>query len=126
MDDKLMQAIETIICAAMMQRSGARAGTFMILTADTKYLGVTCLNIARAVLAAKEYCKEKGYNEKAIDVLYKQVISGKMYVAKFPDVSADGLKNDLDTRPIPVLAVDADYSVTEFAGGWEFLKSERY
>ena len=40
MDDKLMQAIETIICAAMMQRSGARAiGTFMILTADTKYLG---------------------------------------------------------------------------------------
>lgn len=40
MDDKLMQAIETIVCAAMMQRSGARAiGTFMILTADTKYLG---------------------------------------------------------------------------------------
>ena len=35
MDDKLMQAIEAIICAAMMQRSG----TFMILTADTKYLG---------------------------------------------------------------------------------------
>lgn len=69
---------------------------------------------------------KKGYNEKAIDALYKQVISGKMYVAKFPDVSADGLKNDLDTRPIPVLVVDADYSVTEFADGWEFLKSERY
>lgn len=44
------------------------------------------MDIAKAVLAAKEYCKEKGYNEKAIDALYKQVISGKMYVAKFPDI----------------------------------------
>ena len=84
------------------------------------------MNIEKAIATAKENCKENGYNEEAIDTLYKQIISGKMYVAKFPDISADGLKNDLDTRPIPVLVVDADYSVTEFTDGLEFLKSEPY
>ncbi len=71
------------------------------------------MDVRRALDAARRYCVAAGYDSDIIGSLYKQVISGKLYIAYFPDTAPNGLSNDLETRAIPALVVDSALRVSE-------------
>lgn len=70
-----------------------------------------CLEIRKAVAAVKQRCAELGYAPGKVDTLYKQIMSGKLYLAFFPDAETDGLTNDMETQAVPVALVDDSYNV---------------
>lgn len=80
------------------------------------------IDIDKAIQVAKKYCVDKGYNADKIDSLYMQTISEKLCIARFPDIKANGLMNDIETRAIPVLIVNSDYTVTEWEGADKVLQ----
>ena len=71
------------------------------------------MDIQRAKTAAMKYCVERGYSVDVLKGLYFQIISGNLYFVKFPEVKSNGLKNDVETRGIPVLKVTKEYNVAE-------------
>ena len=71
------------------------------------------MNIETALESAREYCRSHGYDASKVDEMYKQTISGELYIAYFPNVDTDGLTNDMGTQAVPVLVVSKDYTVIE-------------
>lgn len=75
------------------------------------------MDIEKATDKVKERCALLGYDARKVDKLYKQVISKILYFSVFVNVDTDGLLNDIDTQPTPIVTVDEEYIVrfTEFA-----------
>lgn len=82
------------------------------------------MDINRAIEAAKTFCRKESYDEKKIDEMYKQTISGKLYVMRFPNTDTDGLTNDMGTQAAPVLVVNSDYTVAETGDASNILRQE--
>jgi hypothetical protein len=83
---------------------------------------MTRIDIKNAIEAAKRYCVSKKYNVDKIYELYKQPVLDKLYIVTFPGIKPNGLMNDYETRAIPVLVVNGDYTVTEWDGADKILK----
>lgn len=71
------------------------------------------MDIQKAKATAMQYCVERGYLVDVLSELYCQIISDNLYFIKFPEVKPNGLKNDMETRGIPVLKVTKEYNVAE-------------
>lgn len=79
------------------------------------------MDTGKALLSVKKKCMELGFDQTKVDSLYRQMISGKLYFAYFPNKDTDGLTNDMGTQAVPLFVVDSTYCVKELEAAAAFF-----
>lgn len=75
--------------------------------------GGNLMNVKRARERARTYCKENGLSVEKLNEKPVCYSPDELAFLDFPDIEADGLRNDMETLGFPVLIVNKNYEVLE-------------
>ena len=75
---------------------------------NNPYMRAKPLQRAMAETVAAGYCREHGLSLDKLKTQRFEAIADMMVFAQPTGVKPDGLKNDLDTRPVPTLVIRLD------------------
>lgn len=82
------------------------------------------MNITKAKETAEKYCEGKGFSLQKLRNCYRQMNNGDFaYYTFYDEESSTSLINELESIPVIILKITADYKVLETENTKEYFES---